>query len=290
MRLRPALANIALPLAVTFSIGLSAQEKDRPNIPWEKGPITGKLLSQAEIKLPEGFLFTGASGTKTFLEITHNFPSGSEAGMFLPSPKESKNGGKDADNWFVIFEYHDVGHVKDDEKDKIKADKLLKSLQEGTEQGNEERRKRGWPTLEVVSWTKAPFYDPKTNNLTWGTLLRDSKGQESVNYTTRMLGRTGYMQVDLVTDPQEFPVAVADFEKAMAQFTFTTGSRYAEFKKGDKIAAIGLTALVAGGAGAALVKTGLLGKFWKLLIPIFVGIGAFFKKLWNKITGKQDVA
>lgn len=268
--------------AVAIGIALSLQAE--PKIDWAKGPVTGTLMNQAEIKLPAGFLFTGGSGTKSFLELTHNFPSGREAGMFLPVPVK----GKENNDWFVIFEYHDVGYVKDDEKNKIDADELLKSLQEGTESGNEERTKRGWPTLHVVSWSKAPFYDPRTNNMTWGTLLRDSKGQESVNYTTRMLGRKGYMQVDLVADPKEFPVAVVDFDKVMANFTYVRGNKYAEFKKGDKIAAIGLTALVAGGAGAVLVKSGLLAKFWKLLIPVFIAIGAFFKKIWAKITGKSD--
>ena len=46
---------------------------------------------------------------------------------------------------------------------------------------------------------------------------------------------------------------------------FKAGSRYAEFGQGDKIAAYGLTALVAGGAGAALAKSGLLSKMWKAI-------------------------
>jgi uncharacterized membrane-anchored protein len=265
-------------------MGVALSLQAEPKIDWAKGPVTGTLGNQAELQVPKGFLFTGVAGTKTFLELTHNFPSGREAGMFLPVPEK----GKPNNDWFVIFEYHDVGYVKDDEKNKIDADELLKSLQEGTESANEDRTKRGWPTLHVVSWTKPPFYDPKTNNLTWGTLLRDSKGQESINYTTRMLGRKGYMQVDLVTDPQEFPTASADFEQIMTKFSYIKGNRYFEFKKGDKIAAIGLTALVAGGAGAVLLKSGLLAKFWKLLIPVFVAIGAFFKKIWAKITGKKE--
>jgi uncharacterized membrane-anchored protein len=249
-----------------------------PKIQWQETPGSGKLGAQAEIKLPEGYLFTGGEGTRKFLEITENIPSGEEQGMFIPKPQE----GKDRQNWFVIFEYKAVGYVKDEEKDKLDADALLKSLQEGTEHANEDRKKRGWPTLQIVSWSKAPFYDPKTHNLTWGTLLKDSNGQESINYTTRMLGRGGYMQVDLVTGTKDFDAVVADYEKAMAGFAFVQGQRYAEFKKGDKIAAIGLTALVAGGAGAVLAKSGLLGKLWKFIV---VGIGAvvtWFKRLFGK--------
>ena len=58
--------------------------------------------------------------------------------------------------------------------------------------------------------------------------------------------------------------AVPDFDKLLAGFEFATGNRYAEWVKGDKVAAYGLTALVAGGVGAAAVKSGALGKLWKL--------------------------
>ncbi len=274
---------VALSGALSLPMALMAQAPGAapaagPKIQWQETPASGKLGAQAEIKLPDGYLFTGGEGTRKFLELSENIPSGEEQGMFLPKPQE----GKERQSWFVIFEYKAVGYVKDEEKDKLDADALLKSMREGTDRGNEERKKRGWPTLQIVSWSKAPFYDPKTHNLTWGTLLRDSNGQESINYTTRMLGRGGYMQVDLVTGTKGFDTIVADYETAMTGFAFVQGQRYAEFKKGDKIAAIGLTALVAGGAGAALAKSGLLGKLWKLIV---VGVGAvvaWFKRLFGK--------
>jgi len=258
-------------------------EKTMKDIPWVRGPVTGDLIKQAEIKVPEGYLYTGAAGTKSFLEMTENFPNGREAGMYMPIPdrENPKNG------YFVIFEYADVGYVKDDEKGKINADELLESLKKGTEEANVARRERGWPPMHVIAWSKAPFYDPKTNNLTWGTLIRVEKGGDVINYTTRMLGRQGFMKVDLVCDPETFTSAIADYEKIMKNFEYTQGNRYAEFKKGDKVAAIGLTALVAGGAGALLVKSGLLAKFWKLLIPVFIGIAAVFQKMWGAITGKK---
>ena len=268
--------------AITLALG-AEPEKTMKDIPWVRGPVKGDLIKQAEIKVPEGYLYTGAAGTKSFLEMTQNFPNGREAGMYMPIPDREKPG----QGYFVIFEFSDVGYVKDDEKGKINADELLESLKKGTEKANVERRKRGWPAMHVIAWSKAPFYDPKTNNLTWGTLIRDEKGEEVINYTTRMLGRQGFMKVDLVCDPQAFQTAVADYEKIMKHFEYTQGNRYAEFKSGDKVAAIGLTALVAGGAGAILVKSGLLAKFWKLLIPIFVGIAAFFQKVWGAITGRK---
>jgi len=282
----PACLTRAIKVCTLASIALvlgAETEKTMKDIPWVRGPVTGDLIKQAEIKVPEGYLYTGAAGTKSFLEMTQNFPNGREAGMYMPIPDRDKPG----QDYFVIFEFADVGYVKDDEKGKIKADELLESLKKGTEESNVERRKRGWPAMQVIAWSKPPFYDPKTNNLTWGTLIRDDKGAETINYTTRMLGRQGFMKVDLVCDPEAFPKAMADYEQIMKHFAYTQGNRYAEFKSGDKVAAIGLTALIAGGAGALLVKSGLLAKFWKLLIPLFIGIAAFFQKVWGAITGRK---
>jgi len=68
-------------------------------------------------------------------------------------------------------------------------------------------------------------------------------------------------------------------------FRFKSGEKYAEFTQGDKIAKYGLTALIAGGAGAAATKFGIfkfLGKFGK---AIFLAIFAFFAAIWGKIKG-----
>ena len=43
--------------------------------------------------------------------------------------------------------------------------------------------------------------------------------------------------------------------------------------EGDKVAKYGLTALVAGGAGAAAMKLGLFGKLWKVIVGIFAAAG-----------------
>jgi len=116
-----------------------------------------------------------------------------------------------------------------------------------------------------------------------------------VNYSTRLLGRTGLMNVDLVLSPDEMGAVVPEVANLMSGFQYTPGKRYAEFRQGDKVAAYGLTALVAGGAGAVAAKTGLLAKAWKWLILLLVknwklllviiGGGA---ALLKKLLGSQD--
>jgi uncharacterized membrane-anchored protein len=135
-----------------------------------------------------------------------------------------------------------------------------------------------------VGWERPPFYDAQTNNLTWAVRLRGSRG-ESVNYSVRILGREGYMSADLVLRPDELAASIPAFEKLLAGYTYTQGHRYAEYRKGDKLAAYGLTALVAGGAGAVAMKTGLLAKFWKLIVVAALGLLAAVKRFIKTILG-----
>src|SRR5258706_2074928 len=123
-------------------------------IDWQDGPTVGKLGDLAEIKVPEGFRFAGADGTRKFLELTQNPPSGAELGVLIPERKENEQTGE---FWFVIFEFHSIGYVKDDDRDKLDAGALLKELQTNTEEGNKERAKRGWPAYNIDGWYKPPY-------------------------------------------------------------------------------------------------------------------------------------
>jgi len=71
-------------------------------------------------------------------------------------------------------------------------------------------------------------------------------------------------------------------------FTYVPGHKYAEWRPGDKVAAYGLTALVAGGAGVALAKSGLLVKFWKLIVAGIAAAAAAVKRMWAKLTGRRN--
>ena len=178
--------------------------------------------------------------------------------------------------------------MKDDEKDKLDADAILKSIREGTEAANEERKSRGWSTMTVNGWSTAPFYDAQTQNLTWAILGSSSEGGSSVNHSVRLLGRSGVMKVQVVFSPSSAQPAVAAFTGLLTGYAFNPGSRYSEWRDGDKVASYGLTALVAGGAGVALAKTGLLAKLWKLIVVGVVGLFGVVKKLFGKKNTTPD--
>lgn len=248
------------------------------------GPAKVSLGTIAEIDLPEGAQFFDAKDTKGLLEDMGNITDGSELGLVSSLV--------DGEDWFVVFEYDDIGYIQNAAEEKIDADALLKSIQEGNERANEERKKRGHTGLHVTGWAEAPHYDAQTQNLTWATIYETDEGQKGLNYNVRLLGRKGVMRVTLVDSPDRLATSKPAADRIIGAFGFTQGSRYSEWKSGDKVAQYGLTALVAGGAGAAGVKFGLfalLGKFFakmgKAVFLVFAALAGAIAKLWKSITG-----
>lgn len=253
-------------------------------IPWAEGPVIGGLGTIAEVEVPATCRFTDKKGAKMFMEVTENTGDGSELGVLLC--------GLAGDSpWFVVFSFAESGYVKDDEKATLDGNAILATLRRGNEAANEERRDRGWDELEIGGWQRSPYYDTATHNLTWSLDVRvKGTSDQSVNHSVRLLGRRGVMHADLVADPEQLATAVAAFDSIITTFSYVEGQRYAEWQTGDKVAAFGLTALVAGGAGVAATKLGFFPKLWKmvlgallalkkLVIVLVVGIAAFFKRI-----------
>lgn len=261
----------------SFLLGAAAFAEDGAPSPlqWTRGPGTAPIgEGLAEIDVDENYVFLDAEGTRKLMEMTQNPVSGLEVATVAPI--------SDDDTWFVVFEFEDIGYVSDEEKDDLDADAMISSIREGTEAANEERRKRGWPTMEIVGWHETPHYDARTHNLSWA-ILGQSEDHKSINRIVKLLGRRGVMTVTLVASPETLPAAVPHVEALLDGYRFRPGNTYAEFVPStDKIAEYGLTALVVGGAGAALVKSGLLAKLWKPIAIGLVALGAGLKRL---ITG-----
>jgi uncharacterized membrane-anchored protein len=269
----------AIVLLVVLGSAPPLYAQTEPPKGWTAGPTVGRLGSQASVSVPEGVIFLDASATKAFLEQNENIPDGDELGAIVHA-----DAGED---WFAIFSYSESGHVDDSDRAAIDADALMKNLKKGSEQGNKERRKRGWAELQLEGWHQPPFYDQTTNNLTWSTRLT-STGNPVVNHSVRLLGRTGTMSVQLVADPAAIDTATARFNEVLGGYKYTDGQRYAQFVQGDKLAGYGLTALIAGGAGAAAVKSGLLQKFWKFLVMLVVAGAAGLKRLFGGRSEQTD--
>lgn len=262
----------------------SASAQDKP-VDWVRGPARVDVGEDiAGVQLPEHLMFAGQADTRKLLETMGNPTNGSELGLVTSDV--------DGENWFVIFEWDDIGFVKDDERNEIDADALLKSITEGTEAANEKRPK-DQSALHVVGWAEPPHYDRATHNLTWAIRGRSDDGHEVINYNMRLLGREGVMSVTLVDDPAGVEAAKPRLDSVVRAFSFKQGKTYAEWVPGDKVATYGLTALVAAGAGAAAVKTGLLAtlggvlaKAWKAIavgaVALLAGVSRFVKSIFSR--------
>lgn len=270
--------NVAALLALSLCSMAAHADDAIQKLPWKQGPAKIDLGANASLDVPQGYAVLGPDDTRRLEELLHNPPS--DQPTYTLSPTDGR--------YVAYFSYDDTGYVKDDEK--IDADSLLDSFKQGTEQANEERRKRGWEALHVVGWKNRPEYDTQFKSLAWSILGREEGSNEDiVNYNTRLLGRTGVMSVLLVSSPQDLDGAVADFKKTVHGFAFKPGQTYADFRDGDRVAEYGLGALIVGGAAAVAAKKGffaVIAKFliagWKLLLVGFVAIGSFFKRLFGR--------
>ncbi|WP_183162074.1 DUF2167 domain-containing protein [Burkholderia pseudomallei] len=227
---------------------------------WIRGPQEVAVETQAQFAVPQGFVFLNKQDTDTFMELAQN-PASHQAYLFAPQDL----------SWFALVSYQDTGHISDTET--IDADALLQTIKGNTEAGNQERLKHGWSTLTIQGWRVAPHYDTATKRLEWAiTGLDSQRGAPVINFNTRILGRTGLLSAELVTDPNSFDSSVLGFKTALRGIDFVPDQTYAAFKSGDRVAEYGLGALIVGGTAAAVVKSGA-GK-WLVKGVVAIGIAA----------------
>ena len=256
MILRIYLVGVAVVLGVWGEVHAQSTE---PTYAWQQGPLDAPLGDQATLTLSSGYRFLGPKDTERLLREMGNFPSGAELGLVTSGSGDS--------NWFVVIRFIDAGYVEDDDASAWNADEMLDSIKEGTEEANAKRREMGMEALNIKGWEEKPHYDKATNKVVWAISAETSHGT-TVNYNTLALGRHGYMSMNLVADLAQLPTLKPHAASLLSNLNFVQGKRYVDFDSTtDKVAAVGLAALVAGAA----FKSGL---FAKLLVMIIA-----FKKV-----------
>ena len=251
---------------------------------YQKGEITLKG-GLAKIRVPEEFRYLDSKDAGTVLtRLWGNPPGAVTLGMLVPAGSSPAS----AEGWGVIITYDEDGYVKDDEAEKMDYPKLMKQMQEGTKEENEERVKEGYASIELVGWATPPRYDKATHKMYWAKELKFAGNEENtLNYNIRMLGRRGVLVLNAVAGMSQ----LAEIEKAtpgvLAMVDFQEGHRYTDFDaSSDKVATYGIAALVAGGlaAKAGLFK-GLLVALLaakKFVIMALIGVAVWAKKFFGK--------
>jgi uncharacterized membrane-anchored protein len=228
-------------------------------LPWQIGPRTVTLGQGVQVAVPDGRRFLGQPEAGRLMEKFGNLHNEDLLGVVLPTAQD--------EDWMVTIRFDAEGFIKDDES--LDGKEILEAIREGEPAYNEERKKLGFPPIHADGWMEDPRYD----HVLWALVVSSERGT-SVNLNTRLLGRKGYVSVNLVTAKDELARYRPIGAEMLRATTFEAGSRYEDFdSKTDKVAEYGLTGLVLGGAGVGLAKAakiGLLAKFWKGILALLI--------------------
>src|SRR5262249_10824582 len=118
-------------------------------------------IAHATLALTPEFRYLDAADARRGLEqLWRNPPDPSVLGMLVPdaAPLSDRKA-----SWAVVITYVDDGHVSDEDAAKIDYDKILKEMQDAARERNSERKRQGYPEVELIGWAQRPHYDATTN-------------------------------------------------------------------------------------------------------------------------------
>ena len=256
--------------------GLEAEQKaafeaaDRVKV---VGPASVALRDQASLQLPLGQVFIPVPAAERVMRAMGSAADPRLVGIVLPVADEP---------WVVAVKFIPDGHVRTDDARDWQPDALLQALREGTEAANPERVRRGLPAIELVGWAEPPRYDAASHRLAWAASAREKGSRvvrlRGVNHNTYVLGREGYISLNLLTDLERLAQFKPVARELVEGLRYRPGKAYGDFDASlDPQAPYALGTLVAGvpaapdwrglqpdllqahGPGLALIAYGLLG-------------------------------
>ena len=240
--------------------------------------------ADAHVNLGPEFRFLDKADTRQVLEhFWRNPPNDTVLGMVVPAATPLT----DEHSWAVVITRTDDGHVSDEDAAKTDYAQLLKDMQKADVDDNAERKKAGYPELNLIGWAAPPRYDAANKKLYWARELASSDAdQHTLNYDIRILGRSGYLSLNAVAGMNDIATVQSGMQQLLPSVEFDPGKRYADFDAShDRLAEYGIAALIGGGIAA---KAGLFAKLGvillaakKFVILIVAGIAAFIRKLFG---------
>ncbi|PWK33672.1 DUF2167 domain-containing protein [Pseudomonas sp. OV226] len=239
----------------------------------------------ATLKLNEEFYYLDPKDTERLLTDGWGNPPGHKTlGMIVPKAVNPLT----ANGWGVIVTYKDDGHISDEDAAKIDYTDLLKQMQDADEEDNKAREKQGYAGLHLLGWAEQPHYDESTHKMYWARELKaDDAENNTLNYSIRVLGRKGVLELNAVAAMTDLPLIKQELPKVIAFTNFTDGNLYTDYSPGtDKLASYGLAALVGGGLAA---KAGLFAKIGvfllaakKFLVIGLLAFAGFIRRLFSR--------
>lgn len=255
-------------------------------MPWQEGGTHQMAVSSSSIKISTGWEYLDAEAAQRYLYLLNGTEFELVEGVAVNWDTEE----------LFTFDHYDSGYVTLDDWEDMDAATLLQQIIDGTEAANVERREMGISEMHVIGWLQEPYLDRETNAAYWAIEAVDEESGPIINYVAMKLGRKGYEELTWVGTKEQFSGAPATMTAMLGAHTFDSGFRYADFTTGDKLAGVGIAALVAASAGgssngkvgffAALVL--LLKKFIAFIVAGVVAVGAALKRLITGKVGEED--
>lgn len=265
------LAALAAACLLLGGIAHSARADDKSDAA-EAVRLEGVLKSQhpqtGDVRIPEAeatlhlgtrYYFLKPNEAKQVLREWGNPPEAAEGVLGLIFPAGTTFLDKDA--WAGVVTYEQAGYISDEDADQTDYQALLDEAHKGEDEKNRKREKDGFPSVHLVGWAQPPAYDKDHHYLIWARDLRfGGMDEDTLNYDVRVLGRRGYLSLNIIAGMSQLPQIRPAAAQLAAITTFDAGSAYADYDPGsDHKAEYGIAGLVAGGLGlAAAQKFGLL--------------------------------
>ena len=178
----------------------------------------------AEIDIPKGYKFLNAEQSKYVLSDLWGNPPSEVLGLLFP---EEISPISDDFTYAVEITYSNEGYIDDEDAKDLDYDYLLEEMQDDTNAANPERKKLGYPEIDIVGWASKPFYDDKNKKLHWAKEL-SFEGEElnTLNYNIRVLGRKGYLNLNAIGTINVLPKFNNDVDEILNSVHFTVGNKY----------------------------------------------------------------
>lgn len=233
----------------------------------------------AKIIIPEGYKFLDKFQAQRVLsDIWGNPRDESVMGLLLKKDETPVT-----TSYAIEISYSEDGYIKDDDAKDLDYDELLNEMQEDAKNANPERKRLGYPKVDLLGWATEPYYDQENKKLYWAKeLLFEEEERSTLNYNIRVLGRKGFMNLNVIGDIETLQDVENNLDPILGSVSFNSGYKYSEFDPDfDDVAAYGIGGLI---AGKVLAKAGffaLILKFWKFIaigaVALFASIKKFFK-------------
>ena len=182
----------------------------------------------------------------------------------------------------VYLNYIDDGYVKLADWISVDPKKLLTQLREISKSNVNYLKDKNLDYVNEVEWIFKPTLNEKNKSVSYSYKVDWNSGQKSMESKNLILGKKGYLESSFVVSyKKDMDLKYqSDFSKDFVNgVIFEDGFKHADYKPGDKIAAVGIGSLVAGSLGVkALAKTGILiklAKFWWVLLAPLAFLGKF---------------